>query len=326
MKNSLKKSVGICFLLATLLPAGCANLKSVTFPYKVTVPEQYRGFDSTPIDDALFSFDITADMRYTAGGKYQSSEYFLGTCQAIKKVGKGAFMISPGDIDPPQDVYDTVKKVLGDDYPWYPVTGNHESETAEDMVWLRGWAQKGIPNLVRTGPESCKETTFSFDYKNSHFVILNQYCDNKSDTGTNGDISETLYRWLKKDLVLNTKPIVFVIGHEPLVPMPDAESGRLRHVGDSLDAHPENSRRFHSLMRQHNVLAYLCGHTHNYSAAKIDGLWQFDAGHCRGIDDNGAKSTFLKVIVSQGKKCYVEVYRDDSNGGEYLLTDIIRLR
>jgi hypothetical protein len=32
------------------------------------------------------------------------------------------------------------------------------------------------------------------------------------------------------------------------------------------------------------VTAYICGHTHNASIAKINGLWQFDAGHARGIE------------------------------------------
>jgi len=274
--------------------------------------------------EAVFSHIVAADMRQYAGPKYQTSQYFLGTCEAILKIGKGAFMVSPGDIDPPQHASDTVRKVLGEDYPWYPVVGNHEAETEDDMIWLRNWARQGIPNLVRKGPENSEETTYSFDFRNAHFVVINEYYDGKSDSKNNGDVIEPLYRWLKDDLEANTKPFVFVFGHEPLVSIPDYHNGRHRHKGDNLDAHPKTSHRFQQLLRKHKVVAYICGHTHNFSYSRINGLLQLDAGHCRGIGDKGARSTFLKVFVGK-KTCWVEVYRDDANGGPYVLTQTITL-
>jgi len=283
------------------------------------------GCTTTGPKDAVFSFDVTADMREFAGPEYQSSQYFMGTCEAIRQVGKGAFMVSPGDIDPPQYVSDTIKKVLGKQYLWYPVVGNHEAETREDMEWLRNWGSGRIPNLVRRGPENCEETTYSVDYKNAHFVILNQYYDGELDTGTNGDICEPLYQWLKNDLEANTKPFIFVFGHEPMVSIPDADNGRHRHKGDNLDEHPQNNHRFQVLLRKHNVTAYINGHTHDFSFAKINGLWQLDAGHCRGKGDRGAQSTFLKVWVGR-RNCWAEVYRDDANGGLYSLTRTITLK
>jgi hypothetical protein len=269
--------------------------------------------------NTVFSFIVTADMRGFAGPEYQSSKYFLGTCEAVRKFGKGSFMVSPGDIDPPNHVLDTIKKVLGKDYLWYPVVGNHEAETPEDMAWLRDWGNKNIPNLTRKGPENGRETTYSFDYKNAHFVVINQYYDGKSDTGTDGDIPAPLFDWLADDLVVNSKPFVFVFGHEPFVSIPDFDNGRYRHKGDSLDAHPKNSYRFWKLIRRYGVTAFICGHTHNLSLSKINGVWQLDAGHARGIGDTGAPSTFLKIFVGE-KTCWVEVYRDDGDGGAYALT------
>ena len=104
-------------MILVLLFAGCGLVKSDNFSQK----------------DVVFSFIVTSDMREFAGPEYQTSDYFLGTCEAILKVGKGAFMVSPGDIDPPQHVYATISKVLGKDYPWYPVVGNHEAETPEEI-------------------------------------------------------------------------------------------------------------------------------------------------------------------------------------------------
>ena len=350
------------------------------------------------VENSNFSFDVTADMREFAGPEYQTSEYFLGTCEAIQDVGKGAFMVSIGDIDPPEHVHQTIKKVLGDDYIWYPVVGNHEIETNEDMVWLRQWGSGEIPHLVRRGPANCKETTYSFDYQNAHFVVLNQYYNGWSDIGDSGyeveaigdgkeiklwialggtvldkqvdladevayekvptevlsrvpelvqrairrelsgaiiteidrhigsaDICDALYDWLKQDLQANSKPFVFVFGHEPFVSIPDADNGRYRHVGDNLDEHPQNNHRFQQLLRRHKITAYFNGHTHGFSYAKINGLWQIDAGHSRGKGDPGAQSTFLKVWVHD-TSCRVDVYRDDAKGGPYSLTRTIAVK
>ncbi len=298
MKKAFRSLFGMAFPTVILLLAGC----------KTAEPKP-----------AAFSFIVTADMREFAGPKYQSSQYFMGTCEAIRKVGKGAFMISPGDVDPPQHVHDTIKKVLGDDYIWYPAVGNHEAETPEDMAWLRDWAKADIPNLVRRGPENGRETTYSFDFANAHFAVLNQYYDGSSDTGANGDICDALYQWLKEDLAATAKRYIFVVGHEPIVSIPDADNGRHRHKGDNLDEHPENNHRFQQLLREHKVTAFICGHTHDFSFTKINGLWQLDTAHCRGLGDKGVRSTFLKVRVTK-KDCRVDVYRDDANGGPYSLT------
>ena len=86
-----------------------------------------------------FSFDVATDMRQFSDSKHQGLEYFKGTCMAILNIGKGAFMVSPGDIDPPAYAYKMVNTILGPNYPWYPVVGNHESTTSE--VFLCKWAQ-----------------------------------------------------------------------------------------------------------------------------------------------------------------------------------------
>ena len=302
-KSTTRRLRCLCLLFMVLLVTGCADRDA----------------------NEHFSFIVTCDMREYAGPEYQSADYFLGACQAIKHRGKGAFMISPGDIDPPQQVSATIKKVLGEDYIWYPVVGNHESETKEDMAWLRQWGRGDIPNLVRRGPKNCEETTYSFDYANAHFVVLNEYYDGLSDTGTDGDICDALYQWLKADLEANSKPFVFVFGHEPIVSIPDADSGRHRHKGDNLDAHPENNHRFQRLLRLENVTAYICGHTHNFSCANINGLWQIDSGHCRGKGDRGAPSTYLKVWVGT-KDCWVHVRRIDADGTDYSPNRVVPLR
>ena len=201
-------------------------------------------------DQENFTFVVTADMRYTAKKEYRNSKYFQGACEAIKKYGKGEFMISPGDVDPPIAVREVISQVLGEDYPWYPVVGNHELDDSSSMVYLRNYNKNGntLPNIVRTGPEGSVETTYSFDWGNNHFVVLNQYFDGQSDMGTDGELVPELLDWLEKDLTNTRKKYIFVFGHEPLIAMPDMDNGRLRHQDDSLYKYPKSSFKFHQLL------------------------------------------------------------------------------
>jgi hypothetical protein len=99
------------------------------------------------------------------------------------------------------------------------------------------------------------------------------------------------------DLSSNSKPVVFVFRHEPAFPQPDQESGRIRHKYDSLNENIFNRDRFWSTLVDYGVTAYICNQSHNYSAVNINGVWQIEAGHARGIKSNGAKSTFVIIYV-----------------------------
>ncbi len=265
-----------------------------------------------------FSFVLTADMRNFTG---DNPEYFRGACEAIAKHQNLSFMISPGDIDPPDSVYYTIQKYISKDMIWYPVVGNHEEETVSDMTWLRNYNAGGkkLPYIMNTGPESCKETNYSFDYKNTHFVILNQYATETCDTCTKGDVPDFLYKWLEGDLKATKKKNILVIGHEPAYPLPDMENQRFRHTSDCLNAYPANRDRFVKLLQDYGVKAYIFGHTHNYSVVKINRLWHVDVGHARGTGDMGAKSTYMLVNVDKSNVSFL-TYRLNSKN-EYELTD-----
>jgi hypothetical protein len=274
-----------------------------------------------------FVFDVAADMRFYAPPEYVGPKYFAGVCQAIRELGPGDFMVVLGDLDPPARVRATLDEVLGKEYVWYPVVGNHELDEPEHMPYLRACNPGGnsLRGIVRSGPPGAVETCYSFDHENAHFAVINQYYDGQSDGGTDGDVGDALYQWLKEDMAENAKPIVFVFGHEPFVSVPDMGNGRVRHRGDSLDKYAENNHRFWSLLRGYDVVAYFCGHTHNASVSRINGVWQIDCGHARGIGDPGAASTFVRVFVNGGE-VVCAVYRQVGEGGPYRLVYEGRLR
>ena len=64
------------------------------------------------------------------------------------------------------------------------------------MDWLRIFNRDGntLPNIVNVGPAGCAETTYSFDYGNAHFVVLNEYFDGSSDVGADGEVWFYTYR------------------------------------------------------------------------------------------------------------------------------------
>jgi hypothetical protein len=275
-----------------------------------------------------FTFLLTADIRFFTGPPYDSPDYFQGALRAIDRFGRGDFMVSPGDIDPPLRALWAITRTLDlsdtGTYTWYPVIGNHElpgqgleRNRGHNLRWLKGYDY----GSVNPGPSGCPTTTYSFDYKNAHFVMLNEYCDSMGPDVRDGDISDHLYDWLADDLRATDQTHLFVFGHEPAYPQPDTDVGRERHTYDSLNAHPAYRDRFWTLLRNEGVVAYFCGHTHNYSAVYIDGVWQVDVGHARGKGDTGAPSTFVAVHVEGDTVTYEA--RRDRHDGEYDYDDIV---
>jgi 3',5'-cyclic AMP phosphodiesterase CpdA len=276
---------------------------------------------ASPDQAISFSFFVAADMREYAGPGYRGRGYFLSALEAMRAVGGAAFLLIPGDLDPPHYVLEDTISTLGADFPVYPVVGNHDTEKAAYMAYIRGLNPRGarLPNIVRAGPPGCEETMYAFDRGDAHFVLLNEYFDGASDTGAGGDVTDATFAWLGEDLSANTNHLVFVAGHDPAFILPDMASGRVRHEGGGLEVNPAHRDRFWGLPKDRHVTAYICGHTHNASAKRIDGVWQLDAGHARGKADKGAPSTFIKITVGNGDARY-EYYRADAKGLNYKVT------
>lgn len=283
---------------------------------------------------AEFVFVTAGDMRsFTENPKPDGKRFFDGACDAMHRVGPGAFLVSPGDFDPPSAVRAIIDQYLGPDFLWYVVVGNHEVENAAVMPWVRAWLASDIPHLVRRGAPGTRLSLYSFDGGPAHFVAIDTYPFAKAgkpgsplDPGDKGkvDLTEETFQWLQDDLAATHQRFVFVIGHQPLESVPDMDSGRGRHGGESVSFDPARAARFAALLKQHHVRAYICGHTHNTSVVKVQGLWQADSGHARGAGDAGSPSTFLKFRLA-GDNAWVDIYRADPTGRDYSLRKTVAL-
>lgn len=299
----------------------------------VAVPQTAQHID---YQDGNLKFYVVNDARDGVGPESLSTcEYFPGTLAAMRDIdGAGDLLVSPGDMTPLSATYRAITTTLGPDYLWYPGVGNHEfpgegEETTpgDNLAWIQSYVRqipdRGEPGeTLRAGPPGCPDTTYSFDYAGTHFVILNVYCDESGPMTTHGDVPDHLYDWLAADLQANALSRTFVFGHEPAYPQRDAENGRARHASNCLNAYPENRDRFWQLLADHEVTAYFSGHTHSYSAVRISGVWQINTGHAAGLAETGTRSTFVRVIVSPTTVNY-ETYRQRIDTPcDYELTDV----
>ncbi|MHC4389334.1 MAG: metallophosphoesterase family protein, partial [Planctomycetota bacterium] len=286
------------------------------------VDNSWRTPENRDTDVVLGPADSMAsavEFRFTVAGDClpgDNPEYGAAWRQTLEQITKnvideGAFFVLPGDIEWPDIVYDDLKNEFGDDIIYYPVVGNHEGDM---MQWLRDYYTDKLEPTVNRGPINGEETTYSWDYQNAHFVVLNEYYDGEDDFGTDGDIVDELYDWLVNDLDNTTKPAIFVFGHEPAYPV-------RRHIGDSLDQYPSHRDRFWKLLNDRKVMAFLCGHTHCYSRIQVDDsnsplsgdvfAWQIDtAATSTGSGDR--KATFFDITVTDTNVQF-DVWRGDKD-------------
>jgi 3',5'-cyclic AMP phosphodiesterase CpdA len=278
-------------------------------------------------------------LSYTENTKPDGRRFFDGACEAMRRVGPGAFLISPGDFAPPAANRAVIDKYLGPDFPWYIVVGNHEVENAAVMPWVHAWLAADIPHVTRRGLPGTNLTIYSFDIGLSHFVAIDSYPwarpgspRNKKNgpretDGSEGkiDLTDAMFQWIEDDLRATHQPMIWVIGHQPIESKPDMDSGRVRHPVDSVSTIPERVARFTDLLTKFKVRAYICGHTHDASITKLaSGVWQCDSGHARGGGDPAAPSTFLKFRI-RGPAAWVDVYRADPDGVAYTLRKTVAL-
>jgi 3',5'-cyclic AMP phosphodiesterase CpdA len=137
--------------------------------------------------------------------------------------------------------------------PFHIAPGNHEFDGAGGRESFRKFISP--------------KTYYSFDYGNSHFILLNSDMEE-----SRGWIRGEQMAWLKKDLEKSRgKSHVFVFLHRPpFAPLdPDFDPSRHRHMDF---ASRDNRDELASLFSKYHVNTVFCGHEHLYSTEVRQGV------------------------------------------------------
>jgi len=124
--------------------------------------------------------------------------------------------------------------------------------------WLNVFGSDLYPEqkLPDNGPASEKYMTYAVTHKNAFIVSLDQYAGINHDT-----IHMVDQEWLDAQLAANTKPHIFIAGHEAAF--------RALHA-DCLDNRPAERDAFWASIRNAGGRTYFTGHDHFYDHAQVD--------------------------------------------------------
>jgi hypothetical protein len=210
--------------------------------------------------------------------------------------------------------------------------GNHEalyldSTYAElpdpgfERVWLRLMAPyiAGSNGPGPGGPDNLatdqSRLTYSFEYRDSHFVIAN--------TDTYDSASTLPVNWIAADVAAaRSNPAVrhiFLLGHKPAYPSP------LDDEKDCLNRYPAMRNQLWSALEGSRCEAMLAAHNHLYYKVRPDSgkTWQVIAGNggsslIPGLDAKDMFFGFSVVTVTKGGRVYLKSMGRDQPAGGYL--------
>lgn len=237
----------------------------------LTNPEEQRAEESvleeTTAPQNKFSFAILGDTQYFkpgTGGGYQTAASNIKKFNPNLVFGLGDLVSSCDGGGECEAKYNDWKSVLGSlGSKTYVTQGNHDrtGKDKADKVW-----EKVFSYLPGNGPQGFVKFAYSFDFENSHFVVLD------SDKPKEFLINETQRSWLDKDLSSTSKENIFVFFHEPAYPTNSK-------IGEGLDANPKDRDALWNILTSHKVKAVFSGHEHIQSRRKVNGLYQFVFGN-----------------------------------------------
>ncbi len=159
---------------------------------------------SEPLFSQKFSFVVVADNRnYIDQYRVALKEINDMTVNPDLSFSFPEFLISCGDFDPVKSnmlIY-TDKDSFPNLPPFYPVVGNHEYETPDDMDYIMNNMIPNLENIVNKGPQA----SYSFDYGNIHCIVLDVYSESAE-----GEVDETLLQWTRDDMNNSSQDNIFV--------------------------------------------------------------------------------------------------------------------
>lgn len=256
-----------------------------------------------------FSFAVIGDSqgfeKDNPKGSLQKAINNISSANVDLAFTVGDLISSCDDSDCPTKFEDW-KKVVSPIYAkTKEVQGNHDRSEREssDKIWQDAF------DLPTNGPDGYAELVYSFDFQNSHFVVLS------SAKPEEHLINKIQRNWLEKDLTANTKENTFVFFHEPAYPVSSK-------INESLDVNKNDRDALWTLFKSHNVTAVFSGHEHIMSRRNIDGMYQFVVGNTESFDHDAPKPGVAEyayrghhyaIVSVKGTGVTVNVYKVDGS-------------
>jgi len=185
----------------------------------------------------------------------------------------------------------------------YEVVGNHDRSggSLSDDVWQKEF------DLPTNGPADFNKQTYSLDFQNSHFVVL----DTEKPRG--GVVNLAQRTWLEQDLAAHKKQHTFVLFHEPAFPTSQFKR-------KSLDADPRQRDKLWKILADNNVTAVINGHEHFFTRKKIGNIYQFIVGNTDApenarpipkLSDYSYVGNIYAIVTVSGTKMNMSLYSVD---------------
>lgn len=295
-------------------------------------PKGYYQFHTAFKGEKRFSFAVLADSRAPFFSLSPVNEEILKKLLSEIKKKKVEFICFLGDLvygdtksaEKLRDKFRTWKNIASfvmHEIPIYTAMGNHEIVFHEADGYILDGEKKGKDIIYSekifadefVNPENSpfpespfappyKETVYSFDWGNSHFIFINTdywiVFPKRSFWGKQkkiiklykngnlpGIIMENQLKWIEKDLkrakACGAKHI-FVFGHQPIFPITHDEEDAIEYNPNATKEAKEyvkkRRKQLWELFDKYGVKAAFFGHEHNYSRTLINNTWQIITG------------------------------------------------
>jgi hypothetical protein len=212
-------------------------------------------FKTAPNDDSPFTFLVYGDHRPDVGDVAPAA---LGQLVELMAARQPRFVISLGDhvlhSNPTAwaSYAAQTDRIHGNASYWVTM-GNHDNPGTLDMASWYEWPDKATRNY------------YSFDYGNSHVVVLDSYA-----VGTNL-LGAAQIAWLNADLAATMAKHRFICVHDPLFPTGS-------HIGSSLDVNATLRDALWQLFENRSVEVVFVAHEHYYYRLQVGTITQITSG------------------------------------------------
>ena len=246
---------------------------------QVVLSELVTEIKSQGVDFVIFSGDLVSGHRAIGTDEFEA--YLRAWVEIMKPVYDAdiAIYVCRGNHE------------LGDVRNVYSHPGTSPDPNDNNMLrWLNVFGSDSHPKqkLPDNGPANEKFMTYSVTHKNAFIVMLDEYAGIRHDFH-----HKVNQEWLDDQLEANTKPHIFLAGHE--------QAFRTRH-SDCLDYFPAQRNAFWAGIKNASGRTYFCGHDHFYDHARVD-----------DGDDNPNNDIHQYVIGTTGAPLYTWSPPYDSN-------------